>query len=46
VCGQTPEAEILTSRAVVPTPGEIAQNPRAKSAKLRVARKLQDGVEA
>jgi 16S rRNA (cytosine1402-N4)-methyltransferase len=45
VCGQTPEAEILTSRAVVPTPGEIAQNPRAKSAKLRVARKLQDGVE-
>jgi 16S rRNA (cytosine1402-N4)-methyltransferase len=46
VCGQTPEAEILTSRAVVATPGEIAQNPRAKSAKLRVARKLQDGVEA
>jgi 16S rRNA (cytosine1402-N4)-methyltransferase len=46
VCGQTPEAEILTPRAVVPTPGEIAQNPRAKSAKLRVARKLQDGVEA
>jgi 16S rRNA (cytosine1402-N4)-methyltransferase len=46
VCGQTPEAEILTSRAVVPTPGEIAQNPRAKSAKLRVARKLEAGVEA
>jgi 16S rRNA (cytosine1402-N4)-methyltransferase len=46
VCGRTPEAEILTSRAVVPTPGEIAQNPRAKSAKLRVARKLEAGVEA
>jgi 16S rRNA (cytosine1402-N4)-methyltransferase len=45
VCGRTPEAEVLTSRAVVPTSGEIAQNPRAKSAKLRVARKL-DGVEA
>jgi 16S rRNA (cytosine1402-N4)-methyltransferase len=42
VCGRTPEAEILTSRAVVPTPGEVAQNPRAKSAKLRVARKLQE----
>jgi 16S rRNA (cytosine1402-N4)-methyltransferase len=40
VCGRTPEAEVLTPRAVVPTPGEIAQNPRAKSAKLRVARKL------
>jgi 16S rRNA (cytosine1402-N4)-methyltransferase len=39
-CGRTPEAEVLTSRAVVATPGEIAQNPRAKSAKLRVARKI------
>jgi 16S rRNA (cytosine1402-N4)-methyltransferase len=46
VCGRTPEAEILTSRAVVPTPGEIAQNPRAKSAKLRVARKLEAGAPA
>jgi len=40
VCGRTPEAEVLTSRAVVPTPGEIADNPRAKSAKLRAARKV------
>lgn len=40
VCGRTPEAEVLTSRAVAPTPGEVAQNPRAKSAKLRVARKV------
>jgi 16S rRNA (cytosine1402-N4)-methyltransferase len=46
VCGRTPEAEILTSRAVVPTPGEVAQNPRAKSAKLRVARKLEAGAGA
>jgi 16S rRNA (cytosine1402-N4)-methyltransferase len=46
VCGRTPEAEILTSRAVVPTPGEIAQNPRSKSAKFRAARKLDRGVEA
>jgi len=45
VCGRTPEAEVLTSRAVVPTPGEIAQNPRAKSAKLRAARKL-EGAQA
>src|SRR3954447_22219731 len=42
VCGRTPEADVLTHRAVVATPGEIAQNPRAKSAKLRVARKLQE----
>src|SRR3954447_4910846 len=42
VCGRTPEAEVLTQRAVAPTAGEVAQNARAKSAKLRVARKLQE----
>ena len=42
VCGRTPEADVLTQRAVASTAGEIAQNPRAKSAKLRVARKLQE----
>jgi 16S rRNA (cytosine1402-N4)-methyltransferase len=39
VCGRTPEAELLTGRAVMPTPGEIAQNPRAASGRLRAARK-------
>jgi 16S rRNA (cytosine1402-N4)-methyltransferase len=41
VCGRTPEAELLTSRAVAPTPGEVAANPRAASGKLRVGRKLE-----
>lgn len=40
VCGRTPAAELVTRRSVVPTPGEIAANPRSKSARLRVARKL------
>ncbi len=41
VCGHHPEAELLSRRAIAPTPGEIASNPRSKSAHLRVARKLE-----
>jgi 16S rRNA (cytosine1402-N4)-methyltransferase len=41
VCGREPLAELLTRRAISPTPGEIAHNPRAKSAHLRGARKLE-----
>lgn len=40
VCGRTPEGELLTRRAIAPTPGEVAHNPRAKSAHLRGAQKL------
>jgi 16S rRNA (cytosine1402-N4)-methyltransferase len=40
VCGREPEAELLTGRAIAPTPGEVADNPRAKSGRLRAARKL------
>jgi 16S rRNA (cytosine1402-N4)-methyltransferase len=41
VCGHEPEGELVTRRAVAPTPGEVAENPRSKSAHLRVARKLE-----
>ena len=41
VCGRTPEAELLTRRALTPTPGELSSNPRSRSAHLRAARKLE-----
>jgi 16S rRNA (cytosine1402-N4)-methyltransferase len=40
VCGREPEAEMLTKRALAPTPEEIERNPRSASAHLRAARKL------
>jgi 16S rRNA (cytosine1402-N4)-methyltransferase len=39
-CGQTPSAELITRRSIVPTPGEIASNPRSSSARMRAARKV------
>jgi 16S rRNA (cytosine1402-N4)-methyltransferase len=40
VCGHEPEAELIGRGGVVATPEEIAVNPRARSARLRVARKV------
>jgi 16S rRNA (cytosine1402-N4)-methyltransferase len=41
-CGRTPEAELVTRRAVSPSPEEIERNPRSSSAHLRVALKLRE----
>lgn len=40
VCGRKPLARVLTNRPVMASDQEIAQNPRARSAKMRVAEKI------
>ena len=40
VCGKQPKVKILTKNALVAGEAEQAENPRARSAKLRVAEKL------
>jgi 16S rRNA (cytosine1402-N4)-methyltransferase len=42
-CGREPEAQLLTRRAIAPSAGEVAHNPRSASARLRAARKLHAG---
>lgn len=36
VCGKTPKGRLLTRKPIEPTPEELKDNPRSRSAKLRV----------
>ncbi len=40
VCGKKPKIEILTKKPLLPQDKELLDNPRARSAKLRIAEKL------
>jgi 16S rRNA (cytosine1402-N4)-methyltransferase len=42
VCEHEPEAALVSRRAVKPSESEVERNPRSRSARLRVARKLAD----
>ncbi len=40
-CGKKPQVRVLAKGAVAPTAEEVARNPRARSAKLRICEKLE-----
>ncbi len=40
MCNNKPKVKIITTKPTLPSADEIEQNPRSRSAKLRVARKL------
>jgi 16S rRNA (cytosine1402-N4)-methyltransferase len=42
VCGREPEAELISRRAIAPSPAEAERNPRSRSAHLRAARKIRE----
>ena len=42
VCGRTPDIRLVNKKPILPSQEEIQNNPRARSAKLRVCEKLKD----
>ncbi len=42
VCGRKPQAELLYHKGVSPSPEELEENPRSRSARLRVCIKLRE----
>ena len=42
VCGKKPQIKLVNRKPIVSSPEELEENPRARSAKLRVAEKLRE----
>ncbi len=41
VCGRKPRGELVFKKGLAPSPEEVAENPRSRSARLRVIQKLE-----
>ena len=41
-CGHLPSLKLVVKKAVTASPGEVAENPRSRSARMRVAERLQE----
>jgi 16S rRNA (cytosine1402-N4)-methyltransferase len=44
ICGKKPTLKIITRKPIIPSPEEIAANPRSRSARLRAAEKTGEDV--
>ena len=40
VCGNKPKVKVITKKPILPSENELEENPRSRSAKLRVAEKI------
>jgi 16S rRNA (cytosine1402-N4)-methyltransferase len=40
VCGKTPSLKLINKKPILPSDQELEENPRSRSAKLRIAEKL------
>lgn len=41
VCGKRPQLRVITKKPILPSQAELEENPRSRSAKLRVAEKIE-----
>ena len=42
VCGKTPKGKLISRKPIEPSPEELEQNPRSRSARLRVIQKIKN----